>query len=268
MPTKIIDKLCIIAGTGSLPKIIANKYNNTFILGIEGTTEQSFVESYDHAWIKLGEIGKAIDLMKENKITHVVIAGALKKPDLKSLKLDNTGAKLLASLTKNKLFGDDSLLTTIINFIEKNGFIVVGVEEIIEGITAKGLLTKTKPDENARNDIDIGVRLLNTIGDFDVGQAIIVSNGVVIGIEGIEGTDVLINKYKDYSLTRNGVLIKIPKPNQSKKADMPTIGIQTLENIIQANLAGIAIKEHETIILDKDLLIKRANEANKFIIAI
>jgi len=265
-----MSKLGIIAAKGGLAQELleyATDKEDAFVVAIEGEADPAIVTKFNHIWIKLGEIGKAVDAMKAAKVKRVVFVGSLYKPDIFKLKVDWLGAKLLAKIVKEKFFGDDKLLSSVTNFLEAQGFAVVGIHEILKYLVVEpGIFTKLKPSSQDKNDIELASKIVKQLGSLDIGQAAIVQNGIVLGVEAVEGTDSLIKRCGE--LKRGdaaGVLVKFSKPGQELRMDLPTIGIQTVKNIHQAGFKGIIIEAKKAIFLDQKEVVEYANKHNIFI---
>ena len=157
-----------------------------------------------------------------------------------------------------------------IDEIEKEGFSVIGAHEVLdEALSTLGLYGKVKPDKQALKDIAKGFQIAKVLGQADVGQSVVIADGLVLGVEAIEGTDALI--MRSASLARSKirpVLVKVKKPTQEIRADLPTIGTQTIINAYSAGFAGIAIEAGSTFVVDRSELIKKANELGLFVLGI
>ena len=267
-----MKKLVIIAAKGDLSKKLIEYSKNKFelfIVALIGETDPLLIENLPHIWIHIGEIGKAIDAMKEAQIKQVVFVGSLQKPDLLSLKVDMMGAKLLAKITKDQLFGDNSILSSITKFLESHEFKVIGVHEILQDLVVKeSNFTILQPNQQDQLDIELAERVVKELGALDVGQGAIVQNGVVLGVEAIEGTDALIKRCGELKRTSNGgVLFKASKPGQELRMDLPTIGFATIMNMDKAGFKGIVIEAERAIFLDQQEVIEFANERHMFVCA-
>jgi DUF1009 family protein len=269
-----MKKLGIIAAKGDLSSNLiayAKEKFELFIVAIKGETDPSIIENLESIWINIGEIGKAIDAMKAAKVDKIVFVGSLQKPDIFSLKVDMMGAKLLAKITKDKLFGDNSLLSSLTEFLENEGLKVVGVHEILKNLVVEaGNFTNITPNKNEDNDIELAMKLLKELGKFDVGQGAIIENGVVLGVEALEGTDNLIKRCAELKLSKAqaGILVKLSKPGQELRMDLPTIGITTIKNMHKAGFKGIVIEAKKTIFLDQEEVVKYTNKHGMFLKAI
>lgn len=264
-----LPSLGLIAGQGDLPKLIIRhcRENNRpiFVIAIEEQTPVETVSGVDHIWLKLGKLGAAIKALQLRDIKEIVLAGGVRRPNFSEISLDWGGIKLITAIGKS--IGDDALLTGVSNYFESYGIKVTSPTEILEKLTSEvGTLTQRKPAAEDLKDIEKGRKILEILGDSDIGQAIIVQHGQILGIEAIEGTERLILRIKDYKIGPiGGTLIKMSKPNQSTKVDLPTIGIKTVEQAHSSQLSGIAIEANKSQIIDKDSVIKLANQLDLFI---
>ncbi len=271
MPT---NTLGIIAGGGRLPGQLVEACQAAgrpcFVLGFEDVTDCEAIDHVPHEVVRLGAVGEALDHLKLAGARDLVLAGSMRRPSLLSLRPDLLGTRLLGRLGAAFFSGDDALLKAVIAFLEGEGFRVVGSDDILRGLVAPmGILGNVKPDERAQTDIAQGARIAKTLGELDIGQAVIVENGYVLGVEAAEGTDALIERCgKLRREMRSGVLVKVKKPEQEARADLPAIGPQTVEKIHAAGFAGIAIEAAGGIILDKDKTIAAANALGVFVVGI
>jgi UDP-2,3-diacylglucosamine hydrolase len=273
---KKLDKIGIIAGSGNLPLLIVEECekNNIkpYIILIENFAKEENYKLLNHIIINFGDIGKGLSFLKTNNIKYVVFAGAVKKPSLKTVYPDLKGFSLLFKLLKCKIFGDNTILQTVINFIEQEGFSVLPVDNVLDDIKIKqGKAGEINlPDSNYKDDIELGIKVLTQISDLDIGQSVVIQNNMVIGIECVEGTQELINRCSQikYTTGRKPILVKIKKSNQTKKADLPSIGEDTIKQAKIAGFAGIAIDFENTLVINKYETIKLANKNKLFIFGI
>jgi len=265
-------KLGIIAGQGELPALMVDaaqaQERPAFILALEGQTAPDLVAGIEHAWVPLGAIGGAIDALQDAGVGEVVFAGTVKRPSLLNLGLDGRGAKLFAKLGTAAL-GDDRLLTILVKELEGEGLAVVGADDVLAGLLVEeGTLGRHGPDELAAPDIALGLDVAKAVGAMDVGQAVVVQQGVVLGVEGVEGTDALIARCA--GLAREGpggVLVKVKKPSQERRVDLPTIGVGTVRAAARAGLRGIVVEAGGTLVLHRDEVVGVADEAGLFVVA-
>jgi UDP-2,3-diacylglucosamine hydrolase len=269
----VLPKTGIIAGRGVLPVLILDAIRAegrpAFVLGLEGQTDPNFTDNVEHAWVKIGAIGSAIDALKAANVEDVVFAGGVTRPSLMGLGLDGRATKLLAKAGMAAL-GDDRLLSILVRELEGEGLRVIGADDLLEGLLAQeGVFGKHRPDAEGDKDIARGLDVARAIGGLDIGQAVVVQQGFILGVEAAEGTDALIARTA--SLHREGpggVLVKVKKPGQERRVDLPTIGLGTIKAAIEAGLSGIAVEAGSTFILDRDETRSAADDAGLFIVAL
>ncbi len=267
-------KLAVFAGKGMLPAAVIQAAidggRDVFVLGIEGETDPGLIADYDHAWVKLGTVGRTIKLLHEASVDDVVMIGAIDRPALGALKPDLRGMQLLAKLGFKAAIGDDHLLSTVVRELEGEGFRVVGADDIIKPLLApNGVITTASPSERARMDIELGFKVAMQIGELDIGQAVIVHERRVLGVEAIEGTDALIARVAALKQGGpGGVLIKVKKPDQDRRADLPTVGDRTVEGALEAGLEGIAVHAGHCLLVNRFLMVEKADRAGLFITGI
>lgn len=261
--------ISIIAGGGDLPFKIIEKLNS---LNIEYNVVSLFgfgPENYPQ--FKIGEIGKILAFIKSKMTTDVVFCGNVKRPSLFSLKLDSIGKKWLKVLGVKAFLGDNALLKGIKELLQKEGLNILSPQNILETLlTPKGILTKISPSDSDLKDIARGMFVLNTMSKADVGQSVIVQEGIILGIEAAEGTQCLIERCAALKLTaeKGGVLVKTSKINQEQSIDLPTIGKNTVLQAEHSKLAGIAIGALKSQVIDFNETINLANEKGIFIIGV
>ena len=266
-------KLGILAGGGDLPRRLVNACRASgrdfFVIAIEGQTDPDAVAGAPHEWVRLGAAGKALKLAKAQAVKEIVMAGHVRRPSLAGLRPD---ARTLAFFVRvgRKALGDDGLLRAVIDEIEGEGFRVIGLETLLpELVPDTGPLGIHRPDEQAEQDIARGLAVLNALGIADVGQAVVVQGGLVLGLEAIEGTDALIDRCG--ALRREGaggVLVKTRKPGQESRVDLPTIGPETVRRAVASGLRGIAVEARGTLIIDREETIRAANAAGLFLLVL
>lgn len=271
-------KLGIIAGSGPVPLKLAEACaamgRPLFVVGIEGEARAE-IETYDHGWARLGAIGTALELLKGAKCEDVCIIGPVKRPDFSKLKLDWTATKLLPRVLNAARKGDDALLSFFVRWMEDQGFAVVGAEDVLSDLVAPhGPVGDKEPDEQSLQDIELGAQVVHALDDLDVGQGAIACNGLVLAVEAAEGTDEMLRRtaqlpqnVRGTSQRRQGVLVKLPKPSQDRRVDLPMMGTQTVELAAKAGLAGIAIEAGGAIVFDRDEVARLANENGMFVYA-
>lgn len=268
----VSSTLGIIAGGGELPRQLiescVSEGRNVFVIAVEGETDPETVAYTPHAWLRLGALGEALEAFKSAGVSELVLAGKINRPSLSSLRPDKMGAKLIAKLGISLLGGDAAIFKTIVAFLEEQGFRIVGIDDVMSDLVApEGPMGKILPDKQAQKDIELGARVARTIGAFDIGQAVIVKNGLVLGIEAVEGTDALIDRCGALNGEgKGGVLVKARKPVQEKRVDLPTIGLRTVKLVHSAGFAGIATEARHSIVVGRSEVIRAANDLGLFVI--
>ncbi len=269
-----IRKLGIIAGGGDVPShlidICKNKNIIPYIIGFKGQTAPNIIDENDNGiWLNIGSAGKIISFFKSNDVKALVLIGHMKRPSLSEIKPDIKAMKILSKISF-KSFGDNSLLTALKEELEAEGFKIYGFNSFCDDwIVKEGNLGKITPIDSDKKTIDAGIKISQAIGELDIGQSIIMQDGIVIGVEAVEGTDELIRRCKPLiKKGRGGILIKTCKPNQDRDLDLPTMGIKTVENARNAGLVGIVIEAKNAIIVEPDEVIEYADKCGIFILGV
>ena len=264
--------LGIIAGGGDLPLKLLQSCQESgrpcFVLRFEDTQDDHAFVGAPHARVRLGAIGEALNNLRAAGVQDVVMAGRIKRPALSSLRPDMAAAKLLKKIGAAFFSGDDALLRALVSFLEEEGFCVLGAEDVIAGLLLpEAVLTRIAPDDEQTRDIEIGLRIAKTLGALDVGQAVIVQQGYVLGVEAAEGTDALIERCA--ALRREpqgGVLVKAKKPAQESRVDLPAIGLSTILRLHESGFAGIACEAGGALLIGRDETIAKADEFGLFVV--
>jgi len=269
-------KLGILAGSGRLPMDIIGCCTRTgrpfHVIAFSGQSEEEAFASVPHSRIRLGAGGATLKALRDNNVDEIVFVGGIVRPTLAQLRPDAWGLKFLA---RNGIMalGDDGALSAIIRTLEeKEGFRVVGVGDIAPELLAPiGVLGTITPTRGDQLDINVAVQAAYSLGSKDIGQAAVVRNGQVIGLEGPDGTDALLRRVTsslegEQASKPAGVLAKVCKPRQERRADLPTIGIDTVENVAAAGLAGIAIEAGGALVLERDAVVQKADALGIFIV--
>jgi UDP-2,3-diacylglucosamine hydrolase len=207
--------------------------------------------------------------LREASVDEVVMAGPVKRPTLAQLRPDWRAARVIARIGIRALT-DDGMLSSAIKEFESEGFRVVGIHDVLDGLlTRKGPLGAVLPDAQAEADIALGIEVARALGSLDVGQAAVVQQGIVLGVEAIEGTDALLARVG--MLRREGVggvLVKVAKPQQERRADLPTIGVGTVEGAARAGLRGIAAQANASLVIDGAAVAAAADRLGLFVVGV
>lgn len=267
-------KLGIIAGGGTIPQMLIDhcreQNREYFVLAIEGNANPDIMtDDIPHLWLRIGQAGTGFKRFADEKVQDVVMIGTIKRPSFKEIFPDLRTAAFFAKIG-TKALGDDGILRALVKELESEGMAVKGIHEVMPDILIKsGVYGKHKPDKQAIADIKRGVDVALALGQVDVGQSVIVQEGLVLGVEGIEGTDNLIKRCAEYKRKGDGgVLIKLRKPTQDMRIDLPTIGVRTVQNAKDYGLRGIAVHAGNGLIVDESEVVKLANKLGLFLIGI
>ena len=271
--SSIQRKLGIIAGGGSIPQQLIEQCQKQqldfVVLAIEGNADNNLFKNatFTYKWIRLGQAGTGFKFFVEQGVKDVVMIGTIRRPSFFDLVPDLRTTAFFAKVGA-KALGDDGLLRAVVSEIEKDGMKVKGIHEVMPNILVKeGVLTKRKPSKQDIIDIKRGVEAAFELGRLDIGQAVVVQQGLVLAVEGIEGTDELLRRCKDYRRKGGGgVLVKLRKPQQDMRIDLPTIGPRSVERAHESGLEGIVVHAGNGLIVDEKETIALADKYKMFII--
>ncbi|HVW57818.1 MAG TPA: UDP-2,3-diacylglucosamine diphosphatase LpxI [Rhizobiaceae bacterium] len=275
------DRVALVAGGGMLPEQVAASLARSghvpFVIEIAGEDDaEDRFSAYPHVTLPLERFPDFIALLKKNSATHVVMAGSVaRRPSPWKMRWGLRLFRLLARFVVPLARGDNQLLKAVVSLVEDNGIEVVGAHEIVPDLLAAvGPMTKTEPLPSDSKDIEAALLAARTIGALDIGQAAVAIGGRAIALEGIEGTDGLLERVKGLrghgriAGKKRGVLVKCAKPEQELRADLPAIGLATVEAAHEAGLAGIGVEAGRSFILDHDRTIDRADALGLFILGL
>jgi DUF1009 family protein len=266
--------LGILAGGGPLPAQVARAAidagRQVYLLGFQGFAEPDVLAPFTHDYVRLGAAGKMLALLRAHDCRDLVLVGPVRRPSLASLRPDAVGVKIVARIGRAAFAGDDGMLAAVVRVLGEEGFNVIGAHEIMATMLGNpGVVSRTPPDHEAWQDIARGIAVVRALGAVDVGQGCIVQQGIVLAVEAIEGTDAMIARAAHLARPGpGGVLVKLVKPGQDRRADLPTIGPGTVANAHAAGLRGIAYEAGGTIFTDKPETIRAADKAGLFLIGI
>jgi UDP-2,3-diacylglucosamine hydrolase len=267
----------LIAAGGVMPFAVADSLVargiNPVLFALKGACDPVAVARFRHHWISVGQFGRAEKLFRMENCRDLVFIGTLVRPALSEIRLDWGTLRVIGRVWAAFRGGDDHLLSGIGRILEQDGFRMVGIRDVAPDLLMpEGCLTRTVPDDNAAADIARGREVLRALSPFDIGQAAVVIDGHVVGVEDIEGTDGLLARVallrregRIRARTARGVLVKAPKSGQDLRFDLPTIGPRTIEGAAAARLAGIAIVAGNTIVVEPQAMIGAADAADLFV---
>lgn len=267
-------KLGILAGRGELPaRLVAaarESGREPFVVAFEGQTDPSATADAEHIWTSVASVGRILDALRANGCVELCLIGPVDRPDFATLRPDWTGLKLLPRLVAAARRGDDALMSELVRFLEEQGFRVIGAEAVLRELTMpEGPLGRHAPDEIDRADIAKAEALLAALGPFDVAQAAVVREGLVVAIEAAEGTDAMLERCRLLRRERpGGVLVKLPKPGQELRVDLPTIGAPTIPRVAAAGLKGVALRAGAALVVDQAAVRRAADESGVFVVGL
>jgi UDP-2,3-diacylglucosamine hydrolase len=274
---EISSPVGLIAAGGVMPFAVADSLIargiDPVLFGLRGACDPVAVTRFRHHWISIGQVGRAVKLFRAENCRDLVFIGALVRPALSEIRLDWRTLRIIATVWAAFRGGDDHLLSSIGRILEQDGFRMVGIRDVAPDLLMpEGCVTLKVPDENAAADIARGREVLRALSPFDIGQAAIVIDGHVVGVEDIEGTDGLLARVAHLrgegrirARAARGVLVKAPKSGQDLRFDLPTIGPRTIEGAIKAGLAGVAVVAGNTIAVEPQAMIEVADAAGLFV---
>jgi len=275
--SEIASPVGVIAGGGAMPFAVADSLiargTGAVIFALKGACDPVAVARFRHHWISVGQIGKATKLFRSEGCRDLIFIGSLARPALSEIRLDWGTLRVMGHVVTAFRGGDDHLLSGIGRILEQDGFRMVGIRDVAPDLLVpEGCLTRNMPGENAAADIVRGREVLRALSPFDIGQAAVVIDGHVVGVEDIEGTDGLLARVarlrkegRIRAKASRGVLVKAPKSGQDLRFDLPTVGPRTVEGAAAAELAGIAVVAGNTIVVEPQAMIEKADAAGLFV---
>jgi DUF1009 family protein len=274
-------RLGLIAGNGSFPFLVLDAAQaQGFDVVVAAIKEEASPEIEKRGasavhWLSLGELSKLIDKFKQEGVTRAVMAGQVKhKQIFSSIRPDWRLAKLLLSLgTRNT----DSLLGAVAKVLADEGIVLENSTALLEPLLAKaGVLTRRAPSEQEKRDIDYGRDLARHLAKFDIGQTVVIAESACVAVEAMEGTDVAIERAGQImeslesgptTLSRALIVVKIAKPNQDMRFDVPVIGLKTIEIMKKAGATCLALDAGKCLLLDGESIITAADAAGIVVVA-
>jgi hypothetical protein len=261
-------RLGLIAGNGRFPFLVLDAARGAgHDVTVIALKEETFPELADAAarapaspfhWISIGQLGRCITLLKEAGVERAVMAGQVKHTKLFDVRPDWTLGRVLMRLaTRNT----DSIISGVADVLRDNGIPLIDSTALLAPLLAReGVLTRRAPDEGQRADLEFGYRVADTIAGLDIGQTIAVKSAAVVAVEAMEGTDAVIARAGQ--LAGAGVrIVKVAKPNQDMRFDVPVIGVSTIVAMTAAGADTLSIDAGKTLMIDGDAIIRAADDA-------
>jgi hypothetical protein len=267
----------LIAAGGAMPFAVADSLVargiDCVLFALKGSCDPQRVGRFRHHWITVGQLGRAERLFRAEGCRDLIFIGTLVRPALSEVRLDWGTLRVMGKVWASFRGGDDHLLSGIGRILEQDGFRMVGLKDVAPDLLMpEGCLTRAAPDQQSAADIARGREVLAALSAFDIGQAAVVIDGHVVGVEDIEGTDGLLARIAGLrergrirAPAQRGVLVKAPKSGQDLRYDLPTIGPRTVEGAVKARLAGIAVVAGNTLVAEPQGVIESADTAGLFV---
>jgi UDP-2,3-diacylglucosamine hydrolase len=276
-----MKKLGLIAGNGKFPFLILDAAKaNGFDVVVAAIKEETFPEIEQRGaasvhWMSLGELSKLIDTFHKEGVTEAIMAGQVKhKQIFSSIRPDWKLAKILLSLTTRNT---DSLIGAVAKVLGDEGITLLNSTSFLEPMLARsGVMTKRAPSDQEITNITYGRAVAHHVARFDIGQTVVIAEAACVSIEAMEGTDAAILRAGELmqslhgtasTFSRSLTVVKVAKPNQDMRFDVPVVGIHTIESMRKAGASCLALDAEKCLMLDKDAVIASANEAGIAIIA-
>ncbi len=273
----IPNKLGLIAGAGDLPLQVVEYCNNKgidlYVVVLKDFANPSRYQDQKHIPLSLFQLDKCLKYFKSNGVRDLIFGGGVKRPSFNIFKcLTPTSLRLLSQILKNKFLGDNTVLSTIIRFFNQEGFSVLEIDQVLDHIKfSAGFNTQFRfKDEAFLQDIELGVQTLKALSNLDIGQAVALQQGCVLGIECMEGTKELINRCSNYKhpVGRGPILLKMKKTNQTRQADLPSIGPDTIMQLHDAGFCGLVVDSQNCLAISIKKTLDLADKYNIFIYGI
>ena len=268
-------RIGLIAGGGRLPEYVHEAAHEADTLGLVIALDPFVTdEKFQNAErLRLGQFGKMVRRLKQAKCTHICFAGIVKRPDFKRLKPDLKAMRHLPGTIRAAGQGDDSLMRHVLALFEQEGFAIVSPQDVCADLMlTEGVIGAVPLTNEHRDDALEACKIASAIGELDIGQSAVVARGVTLAVEAQEGTDAmlirLLNLPPELRGTveeRAGVLAKIVKPKQDVRVDLPTLGPATVRHAAEAGLAGIVAEAGGAFLIERDEMMRLADEAGLFI---
>lgn len=274
------DRLAIIAGGGQLPRYVADaaraRGESPYIFALSNESGDDW-SGFDHETISIGNYAGIVAAFRRHGIGRAVLSGWVRRrPEWRDIHAPFRMLLAVPAVVRTLLKGgDDAVLKMVIRLIEAEGVHVVGAHEIVPDLLgSEGPLGNVAPDSDSAADIAAAAAAALALGRLDVGQGAVAVGGRVVALEGAEGTDAMLERVAGLRIAgrisqrRRGVLVKLCKPGQDLRADLPAIGVETLRRAKAAGLAGIAVEAGRSLVLQRATLVAEADAEGLFVTGI
>lgn len=277
MATASEKPLGLVAGSGALPLRLAEAHSQNgalYVVALQGEADAA-LQTYPHIVSPIGHLKAAADALLDAGCNDMVIIGAINRPNIEAVDLDEGGQWFLEQVMAGAHAGDDQLLKVIIAYFEMRGLTVRGAQDFLGHQTGRVGAQTTHDHAPHQADIDRAIEVAQVTGAADIGQSVVIGRRTVLAVEGPEGTDGMLRRLQDLSAeflgardAASGVLVKLPKPQQDRRIDIPAIGSQTVELAAAAHLAGIVFEAGGTLFDDFEAVVALAEEKGLFLLGL
>lgn len=271
MAVSLSSPIGLIAGNGSLPlefAVCAREQGlDVVAVAHQGETDpllESLVKEI--SWVKVGQLGKVIKNLRRAGVRQAAFAGGINRVRLfGGMRLDWRGFLFLARLRNRK---DDSVLRAVAAEVERSGIVVFGAETLLKkSVPSAGVLTRRGLTSAELRDAQVAWEAARTIGSLDIGQSAVACDGLITAVEAVEGTDAALRRAAQLSMGAGGVVVKLSKPQQDTRFDLPTIGPNTIETMREGRLTALVLEASRSLILDPVMVVEAADRAGIAIVA-
>jgi DUF1009 family protein len=275
------EKIGLIAGNGSFPLLVLDAARTRGLdVVVAAIREETAPEIEEHGaasvhWLSLGELSKLIEILKREGVRRAIMAGQVKhKQIFSSIRPDWRLAKLLLSLTTRNT---DSLIGAVAKVLNDEGITLMNSTELLEPLLARaGVLTRRAPSETQRTDIEYGRRVGRHLSEYDIGQTVVIAGAACVAVEAMEGTDATILRAAEImraiegdasTLSRNLTVVKVAKPGQDMRFDVPVVGVKTIATMREAGATCLAVDAGKCLLMDGERVIEAADAAGICVLA-
>lgn len=264
------DFIGIIAGKGQFPVLVAREARasgmRVAICGFHGHTDPALEAEADaFTLVHLGQFGRLMTFFEDNGVRRVCFAGAISKPRALDLRPDLRAARVLFRLRGK---GDDAILRAVIEELESDGLTVMQAAELVPALRApEGVLTRRSPSDEEWDDIRFGWPVARVMGRLDIGQCIVVKRGIIMAVEGPEGTDATLKRGGELG-GQGCVALKMVKPGQDERIDLPALGTTTIDTLVAHGYTCLAFEAGKTLFFDREASLARADSCGLAVVAL
>ena len=268
-----MNSLGIIAGNGEFPMILARaaraQGHHVVAAAFEGETSTEIEKAADEVeWVRIGQLDKLIKVFTSRGVSRAVMAGGITPANMfKNLRLD---FRMMAVAARLRVRNAESIFGVIAEEMQKDGVELLDPRPFFgDSVPKAGCLTRHKPTREQQDDVDFGLRIAKEVSRLDIGQTVVVKRGTVLAVEGLEGTDECIRRGGALAGENGGaVVVKVSKPNQDFRFDIPCVGLRTIESCAAGKIAVLAVEAGSSLLLDEGKVLEAANKQGLCIVAL